>query len=495
MKGLTTLRTRLLTTYLGLIILGFGGLTLFSSWQIATSAYTDFAATLQVNAALLAASLVEPLHEVDEYHSLPQQATQLIGRTAEKLGARVLLLDRQNRVLWDSAGSNGRSQRSTGFSNKPSTGNSTPSRVLDEWGKEQVVVTTPLQDEHGPTGYVQLAAPAAQPQATIRQRWFVLGAGFVLFAVLGIIVSFWLLSTLTKPLTALRGTALRMAAGDLAQRVAKPGHDEIGAVGQAFNQMAAQVEAMVAEQRAFASNASHELRTPLTTMKLRTEALVNNGIEPAIQRRYLVEIDREVSHMSGLVDDLILLSRLDAHRLAVGTEEVDLHRVVRSARQELAPLINEKALEIDVDPGAGMATVQANLNHLRVVLRNLMENSVKYTPHGGKITITIVPEGEMVRCTCRDNGLGIAVDELPHVHKRFHRAAQRRQRPATAGDSDGDEYRDGSGLGLALVHSIVTLYGGRLQIASEGVGTGTTVTIWWPVRQHGEPVTPLILHS
>ncbi|MEZ4674307.1 MAG: hypothetical protein R2932_08705 [Caldilineaceae bacterium] len=88
MKHFATLRARLLATYLGLIVLGFGGLTLLSSWQIANSAYTDFAATLQVNAALLASSLAGPLHEQEEARYLPQQATQLIKGTAENLHAR-----------------------------------------------------------------------------------------------------------------------------------------------------------------------------------------------------------------------------------------------------------------------------------------------------------------------------------------------------------------------------------------------------------------------
>ena len=486
MKWLASLRARLLATYLGLILLGFGGLTLFSSWQIANSAYTDFATTLQVNAALLAASLAEPLHEMGEYRALPQQGAQLVTRTAENLDARVLILDRQERVLWDSEGSGLRPQRVNGFPHRgadPITVGHT--RVPDESGEEQVVVTAPLQGEHGVVGYVQIAAPAAQPRATVRDRWLVLGIGFLIFTLVGIGISLWLLSTLIRPLTALRDTALRMAGGDLAQRIARPGADEIGAVGQAFNQMAEQVETMVEEQRAFASNASHELRTPLTTMRLRTEALRSDVLDPATQQQYLVEIDQEVAHMSGLVDDLILLSRLDAHRLAVGTEQVDISRVIRSVRQELDPIITAKALTIDVEiPSAGLPTVQANLNHLRVVLRNLCENGVKYTPAGGRIVITVAQDNEMIRCAVQDNGHGIAPDDLPQVHKRFHRAAQDRQRqPGVAGDGPHDEIHDGSGLGLALVHSIVTLYGGRLVVTSTGLGQGTSATIWWPITQ------------
>ncbi len=484
MKRLATLRTRLLATYLGLIILGFGGLTLLSSWQIANSAYTDFAATLQVNAALLASSLAAPLHEMEERHSPPQQVMQLIGNTAEKLHARVLVLDTKERVFWDSQGQTLAPQRVSGFPTNPTGARSDNHlRVDDEAGVEQVVVTAPLQGEYGTIGYVQLAAPAAQPKATVRERWLVLGMGFLAFALVGAGASLWLLSTLIRPLTQLRDTALTLADGDLSQRIAKPGADEIGAVGRAFNQMAEEVETMVAEQRAFASNASHELRTPLTTMRLRTEALLEDTLDPITQSRYIAEIDREVAHMSGLVDDLILLSRLDAHRLAVGREQIDIIRVIRSVQQQLSGLVTSKAIAISVTPpSAVLPAVQANLNHLRVVLRNLLENGLKYTPTGGSIVITLAQEEIFLRCAVQDNGEGIAPNELPHVAKRFHRAAQVRQRQSVD-EAAEDEGRDGSGLGLALVQSIVALYGGRLEITSLGVNQGTTVTVWWPFVQ------------
>ncbi|MEZ4674308.1 MAG: HAMP domain-containing sensor histidine kinase [Caldilineaceae bacterium] len=356
-------------------------------------------------------------------------------------------------------------------------------RSDDEEGIEQIVVTAPLQGEHGAVGYVQLAAPIAQPQAIVRDRWLVLGVGFLLFALVGIGTSLWLLSTLIKPLTELRSTALALADGDLSQRIVDPDADEIGAVGQAFNQMAEQVETMVAEQRAFASNASHELRTPLTTVRLRTEALLRNELDPEMQQRYITQIDHEVAHMSGLVDDLILLSRLDAHRLAVGTERVDVTRIVRSVQQELAGMVEDKAITVRVEqPPTVLPAVQANLNHLRVVLRNLLENGLKYTPSGGVITIRLLQEERFFCCVVEDNGQGIAPDDLPHVHKRFHRAAQSRQRPWVS-EAAEDESHEGSGLGLALVHSIVTLYGGRLAVTSAGIDQGTTVTIWWPFDQ------------
>jgi len=472
----TTLRTRLLVTYLGLIVLGFGGLTLLAGWQITNSAYTDFAATLRVNAALLASSLTTPEHEEHEEHGKRQTVAAnaqvdaaAIQRTAASVNGRVLLLDNHGAVLFDSAS---QASRDSGF---PMTTNSRSAYlfVVDEQGVEQIVTTAPIGVLGEESGYVQLAAPSAQLRAMVWQRWLVLGSGFLLFAVVGIVVSLWLRTSLTRPLARLRNTALALAAGDLQQRVPTPGRDEIGEVAQAFNQMATQVEAMLAEQRAFASNASHELRTPLTTIRLRTEPLLAGTLDPTTAQRYLTEINQEVVRMAGLVDDLILLSRLDAHRLAVGEEQVDAVRLVRRLQQELAPIAAAQDITLHLEtPATPLSPIQTNMNHAHVVVRNLLDNALKYTPAGGKVVVTVAQQQTMVQLQVTDTGQGIAAEDLPNIAKRFYRADKARQRQT-----------DGIGLGLALVQSIVDLYGGRLAITSAGINQGTTVTVWWPVQQ------------
>ena len=116
--------------------------------------------------------------------------------------------------------------------------------------------------------------------------------------------------------------------------------------------------------------------------------------------------------------------------------------------------------------------IQTNLNHLHVVVRNVLDNALKYTPPGGKVVVTVARQQEMVQLQVTDSGQGIAAEDLPNVVKRFYRADKAHQRQT-----------DGIGLGLALVQSIVDLYGGRLTIASAGVNQGTTVTVWWPLQQ------------
>ena len=475
---INSLRGRLLVTYLGLIVIGFGGLTLLSGWQIANSAYTDFAATLRVNAALLASSLGTPGREEHGEHeeggkAAPQLDGALFQRTADSVNGRALLLDQHGRILVDSATDGSAVGQNSPFSFTQATLAAPYTFGVDENGVEQIISTAPLRTGDEANGYIQLAAPATQPRTMVRQRVLVLVSGFVLFVLLGIGVSLWLLASLTGPLARLRNTALAMAAGDLHQRVPAPGQDEIGEVARAFNQMATQVEAMVAEQRAFASNASHELRTPLTTIRLRTEPLLTGELDPATAQRYLGEIHQEVVRMAGLVDDLILLSRLDAHRLAVGEEQVDTLRLLRRLHQELAPLAATKGITLQIEPPAmPLPPIQTNLNHAHVVVRNLLDNALKYTAPGGQVVVKLAQQGELIQLQVADNGQGIAPEDLPNLTKRFYRA-----------DKAHGRQTDGIGLGLALVQSIVDLYHGQLTIASAGLNQGTTVTVWWPVQQ------------
>ncbi len=476
MRLFATLRARLLATYLGLLIVGFGGLTGLAGNQIAQSAYHDYASGLRVQALLLASSLADSFEEVNEHGLNASQAGMLIQRATQDTAAHVTILDAAGIVRLDGNGaSTGQDLSAAPEISGAATGELIYDRRPDQQGRDTIYTAAPMRYDESVVGYIRLGGPAAIPQATVRERLLMLGMSFLGFSVLGILASLWLLSTLTRPLNELRRAALRMASGDLTQRVPDLTQDEIGEVGTAFNQMATQVEAMVSEQQAFASNASHELRTPLTTIRLRTEALQSDRLDESTTNQYITEIDAEAQRMSGLVDDLILLSRLDAQRLAVGEQQVDLARLVNAVQRDLAGLAEHKAITLnlvknDAKGNASLAPIQANINHVQVVVRNLLENAIKYTPQGGTVTTTLTQIDDVVRLEVADTGQGIAEDDLPHLVQRFYRA-----------DKAHSRQTEGIGLGLALVQSVINLYGGRLQIESAGLGQGTTVSVLWPV--------------
>jgi signal transduction histidine kinase len=235
--------------------------------------------------------------------------------------------------------------------------------------------------------------------------------------------------------------------------------------------MAGQVEAMIEEQRAFASNASHELRTPLTTIRLRSEALRDGGLDAEMAQQYVAEMDDEVQRLGNLVQDLMMLSRLDSGRLEAGRERIDTVRLARQLLAEIASQAESRAITLELDAPPTLPPVTAGGAHLMIVFRNLLSNALKYTPDGGRISWQIQAIGDAIRHTISDTGQGIAVEDLPRVFDRFYRADKSRSRSVS-----------GVGLGLSLVRMIVEFYGGTISLDSAGMGQGTTAQVNWPLQ-------------
>ena len=449
-----SLRSRLTAVYLGLIIIGFGGLTLWAGRQIALTTFSDFSKTLQTQALFLANQLIEPLE-----HN-PAQVAPFLNNSATAVSGEITIYTGSGDVILSST-----------TNPSPSIYPQTEATQPNSKGDSTLYVTAEIKDDEHLLGIIQIGVPTSIPQAIVNQRWAGLAIGFFTVSIVGILVSFWLLNTLTKPLSHLRDTAHKMADGDLSQRVTVLPKDEIGEVGHAFNEMAEQVEAVVNEQRAFASNASHELRTPLTTIRLRTEALKGYDLDTATTAEYIEEIDGEVKRMSNLVDDLLLLSRLDARQLEIGKDQIDPARLLNAILREFENRIKTKNLTLHNQPPAeALPAVQANMSHLRIIFRNVIENSVKYTPVNGRIDIQLTAQRSFITLQVVDNGRGIASEDLAKIGKRFFRTDKARSREI-----------EGTGLGLALVYSILDLYGGELKIESDGLNQGTAVSVLWPL--------------
>jgi signal transduction histidine kinase len=226
---------------------------------------------------------------------------------------------------------------------------------------------------------------------------------------------------------------------------------------------------MIEDQRSFASNASHELRTPLTTIRLRSEALRDGTLDAAMAQQYVVEIDDEVQRLGNLVQDLMMLSRLDSGRLEAGREQIDTIRLARQLLGEIASQAERHSITLHLDVLADLQPVTAGSAHLLIVFRNLLNNGLKYTPDGGQITWRIRAEGDHLHHAISDTGQGIAAEDLPYVFDRFYRVDKSRSREVP-----------GVGLGLSLVRMIVEFYGGTVYLTSEGIGQGTTSHVIWP---------------
>jgi signal transduction histidine kinase len=459
-----SLRTRLLLAYVGLILVGFTALALVVGRQISTGTVQDYASGLAEQAQIVARALKETVEESDESALSLSGITSTLSAYAEQSGTEVVLLD-QNGRFWAS------SSNTVQDTDTSEIAEALGGKIGTDIRGNMAYAAAPIVDEGLVMAVVQLSVPMSVAQNLIWERWLALAVAIVATTVLAAMAALLLSTTLTRPLQQLRLAAMQIARGDFSRRVPETRKDEIGEVTRAFNYMADQVEGMLEEQRAFAANVSHELRTPLTTIRLRSEALREGGLDPDLARQYVAELDDEVQRLGTLVQDLMVLSRLDSGRLEAGRERVDTVRLARQLISEMKPQAESRGIALQLDAPPSSPPVTAGSAHLAIVFRNLLSNALKYTPEGGRITWKIQETDGAIAHTIIDNGQGIAKDDLPYVFDRFYRVDKSRSRAVP-----------GSGLGLSLVRMIVEFYGGTIHLTSDGIGQGTEAHLSWPLK-------------
>lgn len=466
---LHSLRTRILLAFTGLILIGFAALTAFAGQQLFAGTTTDFKERMTEQAKLIARGLKDPVEHLAEGKESAADLEEALQEYADQFGIEVSLLQENGRFwLGDPVSSTLSPENAPEViaALKGKTGENTRQAPS---GQQTLYTAAPIEEDDEIIGIIHLASPLTGAQSLIWQRWSFLIGGVLILALLAMGVSLWLSASLTRPLSQLHDSARQIGQGDFSQRLPEDRQDEIGQLAAAFNQMSGQVEAMIEEQRTFAGNASHELRTPLTTIRLRSEALRDGVLDEETSRQYIVEIDDEVARLGRLVEDLILISRLDSGRLQAGREEIDPIRFLHHLAQEFDALLTAKQLRLDLTIPDDLPAIQASLSHLHVVFRNILTNTIKYTPPNGRISWLVSHQKGYFHSSITDTGQGIAPEDLPHLFERFYRADKAHSREIP-----------GVGLGLSLVKMIVEFYGGRIEISSPGIGQGTTVIVQWP---------------
>ncbi|MBI1376724.1 MAG: HAMP domain-containing protein [Frankiales bacterium] len=334
------------------------------------------------------------------------------------------------------------------------------------------VVAVPLASG---IGSVVVATPMQTIDETVQRAALAgVAVGLLTLGLVGLLVGVVIRIGL-RPLEDVEDTAERIAAGDLSQRVPDmPEGTEIGRLSTALNGMLSQIEtafdqrsASEARLRRFVADASHELRTPLTTIRGYAELSRTGAISGDDDRAAAVaRIEAEAVRMGVLVDDLLLLARLDQQR-PLERRPVDVVEVVEAAAAALRAAAPGR--EVTVRAGSP-AWVTGDGARLRQVLDNLLTNTRVHTPDGTPVRVDVRTGDGQVVVEVADSGPGMAPDDLARATERFYRGDPSRTRRNGAG----------SGLGLSIVQAIVDAHGGRLSLAST-VGQGTSITIALPL--------------
>jgi signal transduction histidine kinase len=317
------------------------------------------------------------------------------------------------------------------------------------------------------------------------------------------LAAYLLARRLSGRLERLSAAADGLAHGDLARRVSPGRPDEVGQLGQHFNEMAERLQATIAAlevekvraeealrtRRELLANVSHELRTPLALIRGHVESLTMartsptrstvaappghggqaGGLPPATgsvdrgavsadapRNEYLLVIEREVERLESLIDDLFALATAEAGQLPLELETVGLDQVAAEAVAALAPIAHrERRITLLNAVKPGLPAVRADRQRLAQILGNLLRNALRYTPAGGLISLSAQRLDGQIEVSVADTGLGIPAEILPHVFERFYR-----------GDASRDRASGGAGLGLAIVRELVEAMGGQVGVES-----------------------------
>jgi signal transduction histidine kinase len=259
--------------------------------------------------------------------------------------------------------------------------------------------------------------------------------------------------TMTRSLRDLTEATVDIAQGRFGKQVKVRSKDEIGELAMSFNQMSLDLDKATKARQQMTADIAHDLRSPLSVITGYAEALSDNKL-PGNQEIYSILL-QETKHLDHLVDDLRLLSLVDADELPLNMQlispQILLERVV--ARHSVTADLRQIILQLE--PSINLPYVDVDVERISQVLDNLVLNAFRYTPEGGKISLAAEPRGAQVELTISDNGRGISAEDLPHVFDRLYRGDKSRQQ-------NGE-----SGLGLAIAKSIVEAHHGSIRVESK----------------------------
>lgn len=274
---------------------------------------------------------------------------------------------------------------------------------------------------------------------------------------------------LTRPIKRITTTASQIRNGDLTARTGLGGTDEIGRLGETFDDMAGTLERDIKLEHRLTSDVAHELRTPLMAMQATVEAM-QDGVMPADQDN-LATVAVEVRRLSRLVDAMLRLSRMENGKTPIHFEKCDVVALASDLVTMQVQLFQDNGLDLSFvnDTGHAEFTAEIDPDLVREAMVNLMSNAMRYTSEGGSVVVRVARNRRNVLLSVSDTGMGIAKEDIPRVFSRFWRSDASREREA-----------GGLGVGLALTKEIVDRHNGTIAVDSEE-GVGTTFTLHLPI--------------
>ena len=465
-----SLRLRLLAAFAYVVLLVLVALEVPLALSVSDRVDTEVKAHAAGQAHLIAASASGQL---DDREALGQ----LVERAARDLGGRVIVVGARGRLLADSAGTG---LRATSYADRPeiravlaegrTEQGTRRSETLDE---ELLYTAVPVVSGGRRVGAVRITqSVGAIDDRVSRDVLALVGIGGVAL-LMGLVLAWLLAGSLSRPLRALARTARRVERGDLEAKAEVAGSSEQREVAEAFNDMTARLAQVLAAQREFVANASHQLRTPLTGLRLRLEAASLKAKDPELERD-LAAAERETERLAKLLSALLTLAREGERPSAA--RPVDLADAAARACERWRAQAERGGQQL-VLTGDDRPCALASEEDVAIMLDNLIENALAYSPPGTTVTINRRLAGDSVRLAVLDEGPGLEPGEEARLFERFTRGSSSR------GGAPG------TGLGLAIVQTLARRWGGEARIGNRAE-RGARAEVDLPAAESPADVTP-----
>jgi two-component system, OmpR family, sensor kinase len=464
-----SLRTRLLAAFAYTLVLVIVALEVPLALNLSRRVDAEIRSEARGQAQLLAAFAAGRLDSREELD-------RLVAGAARDLGGRVIVVGPlpRGRLLADSEGPG---LRSTSYASRPEIADALNGRAVqgerhsDSLDEDLLFTAVPVVAGDRTAGAVRVTQSVDEVDSEVRSDVIALVGVGVLALALGLGVAWLLAGSLARPLRALAGAARRVAGGDLDARARVEGSSEQREVAAAFNDMTGRLARALRAQRDFVANASHQLRTPLTGLRLRLEAAALKSRDPEVERE-LLAAERETERLARLLTELLMLAR---ERERPEPETLSVAAVVEGVVERWEGPAESSGHRLSAR-GDGAPAVSATDADLAVILDNLLENALNYSPAGTAVAVEWGVVGGSAWVAVLDEGPGIEPAERDQVFERFFRGSAARGGAA------------GTGLGLSVVEALARRWDGSVRLEERPEG-GTRAELRLPLRgAEAEPI-------
>ena len=388
-----------------------------------------------------------------------------------RAGSRIILLDLNQRVIFDSEPSSRALIDTTinhEFAEKSISGETvTQIGTFKPYESDQVIiVANPLQYNDKLYGAVILTSPYPSIKDDIRYVYNLIFLSFIVIIFVTFISTYAFSRSISQTFRGFNATAKSIASGDFSARIEDTHFsNEVTELAGSMNYMAEELEKLEDLRRDFIANISHDFRSPLTSIRGYVQAVMDGTIPPEKYEKYLTIVLNETDRLTKLTNDILLLTKMENEVLKPEMEDFDLHETLRNTLLQFEQKILQKQIKMTLIIEEDDIIVHADYNQIQRALTNLIDNALKFCGTEDEVILeTTSVGGDKVQISVKDTGPGIAEDDLKHIWTRFHKA-----------DRSRGKDKKGVGLGLSIVREIIKAHHQSIEVYSQ-LGKGTTFT-------------------